>query len=104
MVIRTWNLALVGYGNVGKAFVRLLVDKTGDLRRDFGIEWRLTGLASRRLGWLANPDGFDPEALLAAGPPPPAPDGPQSVREWLARARAEVLFEASSLSRHTGQP
>ncbi len=104
ITIRTWNLALIGYGNVGREFVRLLVTKTPELRRDFGIEWRLTGLASRRLGWLANPDGFDPGVLLADGPPPAAPDGPQNVREWLARARADVLFEASSLYRRTGQP
>ncbi len=74
------------------------------LRRDFDLDWRLTGVASRRLGWLANPDGFDPAALLESGPPKPAAGGPQSVREWLAAARADVLFEASSLNRRTGQP
>ncbi|MDE3137832.1 MAG: homoserine dehydrogenase [Acidobacteriota bacterium] len=104
MIIRTWNLALVGYGNVGREFVRLLVRKTPELRGDFGIEWRLTGLASRRLGWLANPNGFDTAALLADGPPAAAADGPQNVREWLARARADALLEASSLYRLTGQP
>jgi homoserine dehydrogenase len=102
--IRTWNLALVGFGNVGKAFVRLLMDKTPALRRDYDLDWRLTGLASRRIGWLADPAGFDPAALLESGPPPPAAGGPQNVREWLAAAHADVLLEASSLNRRTGQP
>ncbi len=102
--IRTWNLALVGFGNVGKAFVRLLIDKRAVLRRDYDVECRLTGLASRRLGWLAEPEGFDPAALLEAGPPAPVAGGPQNVREWLAAARADVLLEASSLNRRTGQP
>ena len=94
----------MGFGNVGKEFVRLLVRKTPMLRRDYGVDWRLTGLASRRIGWLAEPAGFDPAALLEAGPPPASPGGPQNVREWLAASRAAVLLEASSLNRHTGQP
>ncbi len=84
--------------------MRLLATKREILRHDYSIEWRLTGLASRRLGWLAEPEGFDPAVLAASGPPPAHPDGPRNVREWLAAARADVLFEASSLNRSTGQP
>jgi homoserine dehydrogenase len=101
--MRTWNLALVGFGNVGRELVRQLAAKENELRDRYGIQWRLTGVASRRIGWLADPAGFDPESLLA-GPPAPAADGPQNVREWLAAARADVLFEASSLNRYSGQP
>lgn len=94
----------MGFGNVGKEFVRLLLNKRDRLRREFEIDWRLTGLASRRLGWLANAAGFDPQSLLEAGPPAPPADAPRNVREWLAAARAEVLLEASSLNRRNGQP
>ena len=86
---------------MGRAFVRLLLDKTAELRDAHGIEWRLTGVASRRLGWIAAPEGLDPEALLAGRFPAPAA---QNVRAWLETARADVLFEASSLNRHTGEP
>jgi homoserine dehydrogenase len=103
-IIRTWNLALVGFGNVGREFVRLLEAKRETLRRDYAVEFRLTGLASRRLGWLAEPAGFDSSVLLASGPSSPRADGPRNVREWLAAARADVLFEASSLNRRTGEP
>lgn len=101
--MRTWNLALVGFGNVGREFVRQLVAKRAELRERYGIEWCLTGVASRRIGWLADSDGLDPERLLA-GSPAAAADGPQDVRQWLAAARADVLFEASSLDRLSGQP
>ncbi|HVB34174.1 MAG TPA: homoserine dehydrogenase [Patescibacteria group bacterium] len=101
--MRTWNLAMVGFGNVGREFVRQLVAKQAELRDRYGIDWRLTGVASRRIGWLADPAGFDPARLLA-GPPAPAADGPQDVRQWLAAARADILFEASSLNRNSGQP
>ena len=102
-MMRTWNLALVGFGNVGQELVRQLVAKRAELRHRYGIDWRLTGVASRRIGWLADPAGFDLARLLA-GPPAPSPDGPRDVRQWLGAARADVLFEASSLNRFSGQP
>jgi homoserine dehydrogenase len=104
--IRTYRLALVGFGNVGKEFVRLLVAKKATLRNDYGIAWTLNGVASRRIGWLADANGLDPAAALAHHWPAPAAGAPRpaNVREWLAAAQADVLFEASSLERHTGQP
>ncbi len=98
------NLALVGFGNVGRAFVRLLQEKEHELCERYQLDCRLTGVASRRLGWIAAPDGLDLAAILA-GRWPARPAGlPSNVREWLRAARADVLLEASSLNRHNGQP
>jgi homoserine dehydrogenase len=100
-----YRLALIGFGNVGKEFVRLLRTKESRLREDYGIEFLLTGVASRRIGWIANANGLDTAALLAGQfPEKPAWDAPKNVREWLEAADADVVFEASSLNRHTGQP
>ena len=63
--MKSYHLALLGFGNVGKAFARLLQTKATELRDQYGIGWKITGVASRRIGWLANPDGFDVNALLA---------------------------------------
>jgi homoserine dehydrogenase len=73
--VRTYNLALIGFGNVGKEFLRLLLAKRESLRRDHGIDWKLTGIASRRVGWLANHDGLDAEAFSQEISPrsPPGP-------------------------------
>lgn len=102
--IHTYNLALIGFGNVGKEFVRLLVVKEAELRRTYGIGWRLTGVASRRIGWVADPNGLDPATMLSHCWPPPGGSTPQNVREWLTGAQADVLFEATSLDRRTGYP
>ena len=59
------------------------------------------------MGWVANADGLDVEALLNGGFSPPSQPGThalQEVREWLRLAKADVLFEATSLSLHDGQP
>jgi len=64
------------------------------------------------LGWLTDLNGLDIGVLLDecdAGSSPasvPAPHDTASndVREWLEAARADVLFEATSLNPHNGQP
>jgi homoserine dehydrogenase len=102
----SYNLAMVGFGNVGRAFLRLLIAKETELRRKYDIRWRLTGVATRRVGWFADADGFNPIALLNGHWPAPSVHvaAPRNVREWLERAKADVFFEASALAVDTGQP
>jgi len=84
--------------------LRLLVAKETELRRRYDVRWRLTGVATRRAGWLADPDGLSPLPILHGHWPSPSPQPCCDVREWLEKTRADVLFEASSLSVQTGQP
>jgi homoserine dehydrogenase len=49
---------------VGKALLRLLISKETEIRRRYDVRWRLTGVATRRNGWLADPDGLNPLAIL----------------------------------------
>ena len=100
--VRTYSLALLGFGNVGRALADLLKSKRDELREKYGIEWRITGVASRRMGWLSNPDGFDVEALLAGNYQ--SPIAASTLQDWLKASRADVLFENSSMNPHTGQP
>jgi homoserine dehydrogenase len=86
----------------------LLREKEPELReRD--IAWRVTGVATRRLGWLADSEGFDTALLetdptAALAPARARTPGLHGVREWLQAAGADVLFEATSLNPQTGQP
>jgi homoserine dehydrogenase len=102
--IPTYNLAIVGFGNVGRAFLRQLIAKELELRRRYDVRWRLTGVATRRSGWLADPDGLNPLAILNNRWPSPQQAAPRNIREWMERSRADVVFEASSLDYQTGQP
>ena len=103
MKTTTYNLALLGFGNVGRAFVSLLERKRQELGDHHGIECRVTGVATRRMGWIAAPDGLDTAALLRGETPAGEPRA-SNVRDWLRAARADVLFEITSLNRETGQP
>ena len=95
------RLCFIGFGNVGRALVRLLVAKSAELRENYGIEWEIAGVATRRLGWRATNSAIDVAALLAGTDETETHDG---INEWLARARPDVVFETTSLSPETGQP
>lgn len=104
--VRTYNLALLGFGNVNRTLVRLLQQKSPELR-ELGISWRITGVATRRMGWLADAGGLDVEALLSVGIQAGSRAGapaPHNVSDWLKASQADVLFEATSLNVQDGQP
>jgi homoserine dehydrogenase len=96
-------LALVGFGNVARVFLRMLISKETELRRKYDVRWRLTGVASRRIGWISDPDGMNPLAALAGHFPNEVPIA-RNVREWLEHGKVDVLFEVTSLNAPTGQP
>jgi homoserine dehydrogenase len=90
-------------GNVNRTLLTLLKKKDRELR-DRGVAWQITGVATRRIGWIANAHGLDVDALLPDSFPPAATIGSHGVRRWLDIAKADVLFEATSLSVRDGQP
>ena len=96
---------MVGFGNVGRALLRLLIAKETELRRRYDVRWRLAGLATRRAGWVADPEGLNPLALLNGHWPQRTNlEVLPNVAEWLDRSRADVFFETSSLDPQVGQP
>lgn len=88
---------------MARAFLRMLISKETELRRKYDVRWRLTGVASRRIGWISDPDGMNPLAALA-GHFPNERTTSHNVREWLEHGKTDVLFEMTSLNAPTGQP
>jgi homoserine dehydrogenase len=101
--MKQYNLCFLGFGKVGRALVRLLAAKAGELREAYGIEYRIAGVASRSIGWQANADGFD-LASLAASQTFQTGSSSKAVSEWLKETRADVVFETTSLNPDSGQP
>lgn len=104
--MRTFKLCFLGFGNVGRALVRLLGEKSAEMREAYGIEWSMTGVATRRMGWIASAEGLPVESLLAGeiGAAQGSAAQSSNVGEWLASAQCDVLFETTSLEPLTGQP
>jgi len=95
------RIAFLGFGNVGRALARLLVVKSNELRDNYDIEWEITGVATRRMGWRASESAIDVSQLIAGND---ETDTLTGIDEWLARAKPDVVFETTSLNPETGQP
>jgi homoserine dehydrogenase len=104
--MKTYNLALLGFGNVHRALVRLLEAKRPELRTRYGIEYRITGVATRRMGWLTRLKGMSTQALLESSIESTLTLGPMvmDINAWLKASEADVVFESTSLNAETGQP
>ena len=99
--MKRYRLCFLGFGNVGRALVRLLTAKSGELRENYGIEWEIAGVATRRMGWRASGGVLDAASLLAGTDDSISQSG---INEWLALAQPDVVFETTSLNPETGQP
>jgi homoserine dehydrogenase len=106
--MKTLRLGLLGFGNVNRTLVELLQRKGAELYERHGITWRITGVASRRIGWKANAGGLAAADLLRAGRSGAFADLPGQelprYADWLDAAQPDVVFEATSLNVETGQP
>jgi homoserine dehydrogenase len=100
-----YKLGFLGFGNVGRALARLLVAKSAELRELYEIEWSITGVATRGMGWLSRPEGFQASSLLNNSVDESLRLArSSSINEWLLGARPDVVFETTSLNHETGQP
>jgi homoserine dehydrogenase len=111
--MKSFDICLLGFGNVNRKLLELLQRKEAELRERHGIEWRITGVASRRIGWQVNAAGFDAADLLRAQNSDAfASDAFARMRgqehptytAWLDAAKPDIVFEATSLNVENGQP
>jgi homoserine dehydrogenase len=109
-----YNLALLGFGNVGRAFARLLMRKRGELLKRYNLTCRVTGIYTARHGAAIHPGGLDLEQALAAIEKPASERGslsalssqpvPEGALDFIQRSEGDVLFETSPVNYETGQP
>ncbi len=102
--MKQYNLCFLGFGNVGRALARLLVAKSAELREQYGIEFRITGVASRRIGWLSHTAGFDANTLPSNTPLAEHSSSANGISDWLRAAQPDAVFETTSLNPDSGQP
>jgi homoserine dehydrogenase len=100
--MKQYRLCFLGFGNVGRALARLFVAKSAELREKHEIDWKITGVATRQMGWRSREAGFEVKDLLAIGSE--EYETKNDVREWLASSSPDVVFETTSLNPKDGQP
>jgi homoserine dehydrogenase len=84
------KLALIGYGNVGRALAKLIAAR----RKSF--PFRIVAIQTLRHGSAVDPAGVSEEPVF----------GPRiaSIEEFLDRARADAAVELTTLNPATGEP
>ncbi len=101
-----YRLAFLGFGNVGKALARLLLQKEDELCQRYGITFSVTGIATGRHGTAIAPQGIDLHQALAVDDFTRLSSQPQPADtfDFVRRCPADVLFENSPVNYETGQP
>jgi homoserine dehydrogenase len=84
------KLALIGFGNVGRALARLIHDRS----REF--PFRITGIHTLRHGTAVDPKGLPGDPRFG--------ERAVSIENFLDAARAEAAVELTTLDPFTGEP
>jgi homoserine dehydrogenase len=103
------KLVLVGFGNVARALVRLLLRKQSLLQSEYQLTFSFTGIATGHHGLAADTAGIDTQKALELV------EGGEAVSSLsmtpledafgvMAASGADVMFEISPVDHSTGQP
>lgn len=90
------KVAIAGFGSVGRATARLLLDRRERYRRLYGTDVRLVAVCGSRSG-LADAEGLEPDRLDVLEPGLTGPT-------FIAASGASVLIEAGPSDYQTGEP
>ena len=104
------KLVFLGFGTVGQGLAELLLAKRDELKKRYGFDWTVTGIADTLKGTAYDKDGIDLAkalALAAKGESLDSLDHGGKGWDGLAMAKhadADVLLEATYTDIKTGEP
>jgi len=108
--MKIYKLVLLGFGNVGQALARLLLEKRSELQHRYLTRFMVTAVATGTHGRALDPNGVDLERALEImqsggsldelSSSPAHPDNLELIRA----SRADVMFENTPVSYKDGQP
>jgi homoserine dehydrogenase len=109
-MIKTYKLALLGFGNVNRALAQIIADDGADMAKRLGFELSIVAVSDLFLGSAYDGDGLDLRALTAL----PAEKGALSAivggrsgsnNEVLIKDTvADIVAEATPTDSKTGEP
>ncbi len=105
-----YNLSLLGFGNVGQAFLLLLARKQEQLLHEHQLSYTITGIATARHGMAIDPAGIDVgqalQLIKLEGNLSQLSKHSQlsDPFEFIHHCQADVLFENTPVSYADGEP
>jgi homoserine dehydrogenase len=107
---QNYRLCLVGFGNVGQAFARLLINKKAELAARYGLAVIVTGIITGSHGAAIDPQGMDLQAALDALESEQGlnklsvEQAPNETTTFITNCPADFMFETTPVAPQTGQP
>lgn len=98
--MKTLRLAVLGFGNAGRAYARLLLEKDSELRQQYGMAVQVTAIVTGRHGTWEEAAGIDLHRALADFTANSSRTGLEVARD----ADYDALVELTPLNIATGQP
>jgi homoserine dehydrogenase len=104
-----FRLLFIGFGTVGQGLTELLLQKAEMLKKDYGAEFTIVGVADKLKGSLYSPEGLDPDGLLETarqgknlGEMARSFEG--DALAMIEGAEADIVLEATFTDIKTGEP
>ena len=108
--MKNYRLCLVGFGNVGKAFARLLLKKETELAEKYDLSFTVTGIITGSHGQAIDPKGLALARALALVEEDgsleslDAVNAPDDALTFIEQCPADFMFETTPVNPQTGQP
>ena len=97
--MKTIRIALIGYGNVGQAFARMLKRREDYLKDTFDAKAIITGICTRSRGAVIRENGIDTETLTDD-----MFDKDKDAFAVIESGEYDVMVELTPINIMTGQP
>lgn len=109
-MVKTYRLAMIGFGNVGQGFAQVLTQQAPLLADTYGVNFEIVAVSDLMKGSVYDPEGLSVEALLTAAQegknletiaaPQTGWDSVKTIRE----SNADIIVEISYTDLETGEP
>ncbi len=108
--MRSYRLALIGFGNVGQGFTQILRDQGHELMRQFKIDLKIVAVSDPLKGSVYQPEGLAPMILLETVEAGRSLETLEAAAHgWdaqrtIAESNADAIVELSYTDLKTGEP
>ncbi|NPV70175.1 MAG: homoserine dehydrogenase [Firmicutes bacterium] len=106
-----FRIGMVGFGNAGREFARILLERGDELGRQAGVRLLVTGIHTRTRGTVSDGEGIDLAAALEhldeTGRLPSAGEHAPETRDSVSFIRscpADAIVEVTTLDVMSGEP
>jgi homoserine dehydrogenase len=100
----------MGFGNVGKAFAKLLAQKANEIEKESRISLQISAIATGNHGWAINHSGINPADAIEIYSRNGSLDSlssvtlPEKVQEFIPLSKADFLLEITPVNYSSGEP